>query len=177
MIVDLFLVYSFIRRLATPFKEWKAYELGIIDENGNQLRKRKDFRTVKEREAFGLFDIVILKLKRLLEKIPGGSSRIGTYAAALWLIKEQKIIESGKYLSKEEIKEGLLDSISEVKSKSNKDFLFECFFEDAPVTSVASGEIQGIGYGPKGEPGLTSDQMKIYKKKNKPLKRFQDILK
>ena len=177
MIVDLFLVYSFIRRLATPFKEWKAYELGIIDEKGNQLRKRKDFRTVKEREAFGLFDIVIMKLKRLLEKIPGGSTRIGTYAAALWLIKEHKNIESGKYLSEEEINEGLLDCITEVKSNSNKDFLFECVFEDAPVTSVASGEIQGIGYGPKGEPGLTSAQMKRYKKKNKPLKRFQDILK
>ena len=41
MIVDLFLVYQFIRRLATPFKEWKAYELGIIDDKGVQLKKRR----------------------------------------------------------------------------------------------------------------------------------------
>ena len=43
MVVDLFLVYQFIRRLATPFNKWKAYELGIIDDEGKVLIKRKDF--------------------------------------------------------------------------------------------------------------------------------------
>ena len=33
---------------------------------------------------------MILKLKRLLEKIPFGKSILGRYAAALWLIKEQE---------------------------------------------------------------------------------------
>ena len=45
MIVDLFLVYQFVKRLATPFEKWDAYELGIIDEDGNRLKKIKDFRT------------------------------------------------------------------------------------------------------------------------------------
>ena len=44
MVIDLFLLYQFIKRLATPFKEWDAYELGIIDAKGKQLKKRKDFR-------------------------------------------------------------------------------------------------------------------------------------
>ena len=31
MVVDLFLVYQFVRRLATPFEKWEAYKEGIID--------------------------------------------------------------------------------------------------------------------------------------------------
>ena len=68
MIVDLFLVYQFIRRLATPFNEWKAYELGIIDGKGKQLKKRKDLTTREEKDSYGVFDIMITKLKRLIEK-------------------------------------------------------------------------------------------------------------
>lgn len=88
MVVDLYLVYSFIRRLVTPFDKWEAYKLGIIDEKGNILKKRKDFTRGAERLAFGLFDILILKLKKLMAKVPGGSTRLASYAAALWLIKE-----------------------------------------------------------------------------------------
>lgn len=91
MIVDLFLVYNMIKRLATPFNEWEAYKLGIIDERGNLLKSRKNLRTIKERDAFGLYDLMILKLKRLVEKIPGGKTRLGSYAAALYLVKEGKL--------------------------------------------------------------------------------------
>lgn len=88
MVVDLFLVYQFIRRLATPFEKWPAYELGIIDKDGNILKKRKDLLTIKERNAFGIFDVMILNLKKLLAKVPGGKSRLASYAAALYLIRE-----------------------------------------------------------------------------------------
>jgi len=88
MLVDLFMVYQFIKRLATPFSEWQAYKLGIIDERGNILKKRKDLNLVKERDAFGLFDVMILKLKRLIEKLPAGKTRLASYAAALYLIRE-----------------------------------------------------------------------------------------
>ena len=88
MVVDLFLVYQFIRKLTTPFEKWEAYKLGIIDEKGNILIKRKNFLQKKQREAFGIFDLMILNLKKLLAKVPGGSSRLASYAAALFLIKE-----------------------------------------------------------------------------------------
>ena len=40
--VDLYIVYQFIRRLATPFKEWPAYKTGVIDERGNIKKKTKE---------------------------------------------------------------------------------------------------------------------------------------
>ena len=42
---NIYFVYSFIKRLATPFKSTKAFELGIIDENGKVLKKRRQLKT------------------------------------------------------------------------------------------------------------------------------------
>jgi len=178
MIVDLFLVYQFIKRLATPFNEWEAYKLGIIDENGNLLKKKKDFTKVKERQAFGHFDLMVSKLKKLLEKVPGGKTRIASYAAALWLIKENAEIESqANTLTEEQMQDKLNDYMSIVESHFDLDSLFEnAFDEEAPANSVGSGNVAGVGVGPDGEPGLTTSQMKKHKKR-KPLKRFGDVLK
>jgi len=90
MVVDLFLVYQFIRRLATPFEKWDAYKEGIIDKDGKVLIKRKQFTTRAQKKAWGIYDIMIANIKKLMAKVPGGSSRLASYAAALFLIKEYK---------------------------------------------------------------------------------------
>ena len=171
MVIDLFLLYQFIKRLATPFKEWDAYELGIIDDKGKQLRKRKDFRKQKEHDAFGLFDLMVLKLKRLLEKVPGGSTRLGSYAAALWLIKENHRIEHAETITEEEIEQELKEYMVLAEDyDTNK--MFESIV-DEDIANVV-GNVAGTG-GEAGEPGITPKQMKKYKKKNKagmPLRRF-----
>jgi hypothetical protein len=191
MIIDLFLVYSFIRRLATPFKEWEAYKLGIIDEDGNVLKKRKDLLTIKERDAFGVFDVMILNLKKLLAKVPGGSSRIASYAAALYLIREWNHFSDSSILTEETSDEEILESLdsfydryvnyiyemNDVNQKSELDRLFEQkVLEDAPTVNAGSGNIAGIGVGPQGEPGLTKKQSDRYKRRNLPGKRLRDIL-
>lgn len=173
MIVDLFLVYQFIKRLATPFNEWEAYKLGIIDEDGNQLKKRKDLVTRKEKDSFGIFDVMIMKLKRLIEKIPGGKSRIGTYAAALYLIKENEQISQygDKMLTEEYLEEKLeeyMQIVENVKTESQINIMFEQMFsEDAPANSAGAGNVAGIGVGPDGEPGVSKKEQERIQKKNK----------
>ena len=87
--VDLYLVYAFISRLVTPFNKWDAYKTGVIDEKGNILISRDKMTTGKQRDSFRIFDQLVLNVKKMLAKIPGGDSRFATYAAALFLIKEQ----------------------------------------------------------------------------------------
>lgn len=111
MIVDLFLVYQFIRRLATPFNKWEAYKLGIIDEKGKVLIKSKDFTKAAQRKAWGVFDRMIANLKKLLAKVPGGSSRFASYAAALFLIKEYKHFTDETTLTEELTDKQLDESI------------------------------------------------------------------
>lgn len=108
--IDLFMVYQFIRRLVTPFTEWEAYKLGIIDERGNVLKKRKELRLQAEVRAFGVFDVMILNLKKLLEKLPAGQTRLTSYAAALWLIREHKAFTPESMLTEDISDEQLLES-------------------------------------------------------------------
>ena len=86
--LNLYATIQFVRRLAAPFKEWPAYKQGIIDERGNQLKKFDELTTTDERSAWTRYDLLISKIKKLLEKVPGGKSRLASYSAALWLIKE-----------------------------------------------------------------------------------------
>jgi hypothetical protein len=82
--VDLVVIYKIIKALATPFNETEAYDLGLIDEKGKKLRSAK---TREEKNAMTYFDRFVFNIKRILSKF-GLSSKIGTMAAALFLLKE-----------------------------------------------------------------------------------------
>lgn len=190
--LDLFLIYQFIRRLATPFDEWEAYKLGIIDERGNILRSRKDLRLQSERKAFGTYDVMILNLKKLLEKIPGGKSRLASYAAALFLIREWNHFTPNTLLTESVTDDQLQHSINHFladksiiglveervndKSVDLDTFFEQRFAEDAPTVSAGSGAIAGIGVGADGEPGLTRAQQTSYKKRNKQGSKLRNII-
>ena len=111
MLVDLFLVYQFVRRLATSFEKWDAFKEGVIDKDGKILIKKKD-RTRDQKKTFGLFDLMVLNMKKLLGKLPGGSSKIVSYAAALFLIKEYKVFTDESMLTEDMSEEDLTESIS-----------------------------------------------------------------
>ena len=64
-LVDIYLVYRILRRLTQPFTEWEAYKQGVIDDEGNILKKFNDRFTVQEKESFTKFDLLILKLKKV----------------------------------------------------------------------------------------------------------------
>ena len=86
--LNVFFIYKFLRILTQPFNETDAFKLGIIDENGKILKKHKKLKTQEEKDSYTLMHRLVWKLKRLMEKIPFGKSRLASYAAALWLIKE-----------------------------------------------------------------------------------------
>jgi len=86
--IDLFVAYRFLRILTTPWEKQPAFEHGIIDDKGKLLRKRKDLKTTDEKNSFTLLHRLIFNLKRLLQKVPGLGTKIGTYATALFLLKQ-----------------------------------------------------------------------------------------
>ena len=100
-VTDYYLVYRFVKALVTPFKKTKAFKLGIIDENGNILKKMKDLETPAEKQAYGRFERMIWNLKKVLQKVPFLSKNFVSIAAAsLLLFKEEKEYEFtyAKYL-------------------------------------------------------------------------------
>lgn len=85
---DLVYTFRFLTLLTTPFEKTEAYKLGIIDADGKRLKDKK-VESDNERSAFTPFHRLVFNIKRLMAKAPGGSSRLASYAAALYLIKEK----------------------------------------------------------------------------------------
>ena len=92
--VDLFVTYRFLKLLVTPWNKQEAFKLGIIDKNGNAIKKARDLGTEEERSAFTLLHRLVFNCKRIMSKIPLVRSQLGTYAAALFLLKEHYKIEN-----------------------------------------------------------------------------------
>jgi hypothetical protein len=109
---DLVYTMRFLRLLTTKFEDTNAYKLGLIDEKGKKLKKPQ---TSEEKSAYNTFHRLVFNLKKLLAKVPGGSSKIASYASALFLIKEelnlrdssvQKIVEQSAPESLDDLNEG-----------------------------------------------------------------------
>ena len=92
--IDLFVTYRFLRLLTTPFKDTDAFKLGIIDEKGNRVRLPKSTKPAIElsnselKGAYTILHKLVFNIKKLFNKIPGLRTKVGTYAAALFLLKD-----------------------------------------------------------------------------------------
>jgi hypothetical protein len=102
--IDLFVTYRFIRLLTTPFKESEAFKLGIIDEVGKRTDKK--LTTSQEKNAYTVLHKLVFNIKKIFEKVPGLRTKVGTYAAALFLLKDtfKEHIEDPKMFEKEFLK-------------------------------------------------------------------------
>lgn len=101
--VNLFVLYKIIKELSTPFKDTKAFELGLVDEKGKLIKKPTN---KKEREAYSYFFRFVFNIKRLMAKV-GLDSKIATFAAALLLLKE----ETNKEYNEKQLLDGLYEEI------------------------------------------------------------------
>ena len=111
---NIYFVYQFLKKLVTPFEKTDAFKLGIIDEKGKILKKRRDLETSEEKSAYNLSDTLVWNLKKILGKIPFGKSKLASYAAALWLIKEQ---DNGKiFVSEKELEAQFFDYFEKLQS-------------------------------------------------------------
>jgi hypothetical protein len=82
---DTIYALRFLRLLTMPWTKMKAYRAGVIDEYGNRIA---DPETSYQKGSYTIFHRLVFNVRRLLQRVPGGGSTIGRYAAALALIKE-----------------------------------------------------------------------------------------
>jgi hypothetical protein len=102
--IDLFVTYRFLRLLTTPFEESDAFKKGIIDAQG----KRTDMRltTADQKNSYTILHKLVFNIKKIFQKVPGLRTKIGTYAAALFLLKDtfKEHIEDPQMFEKEFLK-------------------------------------------------------------------------
>jgi hypothetical protein len=92
--IDLFVTYRFLKLLTTPFDKTDAFKFGIIDEKGNRVKKPKstlpavELNTADMQNSYTILHKLVFNIKKIFEKVPGLRTKVGTYAAALFLLKD-----------------------------------------------------------------------------------------
>ena len=92
--IDLFVTCRFIKLLTTPFNKTDAYKYGIIDDKGNRIREDNSTRPKVElttstlKNSYTILHKLVFNIKKIFEKVPGLRTKVGTYAAALFLLKD-----------------------------------------------------------------------------------------
>ena len=146
--IDLFVTYRFIKLLVTPFDKTPAYKLGIIDKDGQRVMEKTvsrgmqptQLKTDEEKSAYTVLHKLVFNIKKIFGKVPGLRTKLGTYAAALFLLKDT-------------FKEHVEDP--DVFEKEFMKYLKEEGYE---IDNTISEEVIGFGEVlPKGEYTLVND--------------------
>lgn len=154
--IDNLIAFRILYMLVTPFEKTDAYRLGIIDKEGNALKKMKDLKTTEEKEAYTNLNKLVFSLKRLLAKVPGGKSQFASIVAAYWLIKESyknktAVTETDLEKVLESIESGTVFVEEEIEIEK-----FVAMMEDGAIANVA-----GIG--------VSTDKEAVRLKNKKPV--------
>ena len=83
--VDNVLAYRILSMLVKNFTETQAYKLGLIDEKGKLIKKPS---TSKEKDAYTYLHKLVFNMKKIINRLPGGESKLKSVVTALFLIKE-----------------------------------------------------------------------------------------
>ena len=166
--VDLFVTYRFIKLLTTPFEKTDAFKLGIIDKDGNRIRKPNssqvevELTTSQLKNSYTILHKLVFNIKKIFSKLPILKTKIGTYAAALFLLKDT-------------FKEHMQDP--DIFEKEFMKFLKE---NNVVLDTEISEEVIGFGEVlPKGEYVLKNDilnkeEVELTAKKGDKVSAFED---
>ena len=167
-IANTYVAYRFLRLLTTPFEKTDAFKLGGIDADGKLLKTKKERKTSNEKKSYDTFHRLVFNLKRVLHKIPFMKGRLGSLAAALYLIREH-LEHEGHLIVETELEDIFCQYLRENRIISQDDYEefveeyvsnYMLLTEDAPANAVGSapGNVAGL----HGDPPVKKKKRKKY---------------
>jgi len=174
--IDLFATYRFLRILTIPWEDQEAFKLGIIDGEGKRIKEKK-LTSSSEKDAYTMLHRMVFNFKRILSKIPLVKSKLGTYAAALFLLKEHMKEDEYNLLVEYISETGKFDD--ELEKNINKLTLTEalCLLEEENMNKdITEDEVAGwiaIFQGKKLEIKIGKDADSLYGAKKFAIKHFK----
>ncbi len=85
--VDNIIALRLLTMLCTPFTEFPAYKSGVIDKNGKYIIKPNK-RTPAQKRTLTYLDKLLINVKKMINKLPGGENKLKNIISAMVLIKE-----------------------------------------------------------------------------------------
>lgn len=149
--VDSIITFRILHMLVQPFEETIAFRLGIIDKNGNEIKKMADLNTTEERDAYTLLHRLVFRIKKIVNKVPIENKKLVSLAAAYSLVREELAIGKESINLEEKFLRRMdtdltkeIIEINEAMDK-NKILSFRQFSEDVGAVAPANNAMATAG--------------------------------
>lgn len=163
-IVDNLIAYRVLSMMVTPFEDTAAFKLGIIDKTGKNLKKTSELRTSEERDAYTYLNRLVFNMKKIINRLPGGESKLKTIIAALFLVKEY-------YTNKDRTTSLMEDKYLRLLEKMEKDGVILVEEEIEVKKFLSKLQEEGEGGAPANNTAGASVNEPVIKKKD--VKKYQ----
>lgn len=142
-VIDNLIAYRVLSMLVKPFVETDAFKLGIIDDKGTNLIKARDFTTQEQKDAYNYLQRLVFNMKKLINKLPGGESKLKNLVAAFFLIREAYQTRT-IYIAEEKLND-LVAKLDEGIILAEAQLIVEDFMrcEDGEVATTAPANVTG----------------------------------
>ena len=156
-IVDNLIAYRILKMLVTNFEDTEAYKLGIIDAKGKNIRKANTLQTSKERDAYTYLNRLVFNMKKIINKIPSGESKIKSLVAALWLVKEQYQSGSRSTALMQEKFDNIMKLLDNRVSLVEEEIIVKKFLDEDGIANVTGAAVS------TDQPKIGPKEIKKYK--------------
>ena len=165
-LVDNLIAFKILKMLVTPFDQTDAYNLGIVDAQGKTVRKSSTLTTNAEKDSYNYLTRLVFGLKKIINRLPGGESKMKSLVAALWLVKEH--YESGNRSTAlmQEKFDSIMKMMDNRVSLVEEEIIVKKFLEEDGVAGIANTTGAAV----------STDQPKIYPKDVKKYKKGNSSL-
>jgi hypothetical protein len=159
-LIDNLIAVRLLYMLVTPFDKTEAYKLGIIDANGKILRKASSLTTPEEKDAYNYLSRLVFNVKRLINKLPGGESKLKNIVAAYYLVKES--YQNKKTIINEQEFMSIVEKLETITLVEEEIFV-EKFLNTLEEEGEGSANVTGAGVSTD-EPVVKKKDVKKYRK-------------
>ena len=156
-IVDNLIAFRILKMLVTNFEDTAAYKLGIIDKKGKNIRKANTLQTSQERDAYTYLNRLVFNMKKIINKIPSGESKMKSLVAALWLVKEQYQSGSRSTALMQEKFDNIMKMLDNRVSLVEEEIIVKKFLEEDGIANVTGAAVS------TNEPKIGPKDIKKYK--------------
>ena len=156
-IVDNLIAFRILKMLVTNFEDTAAYKLGIIDKKGKNIRKANTLQTSQERDAYTYLNRLVFNMKKIINKIPSGESKMKSLVAALWLVKEQYQSGSRSTALMQEKFDNIMKMLDNRVSLVEEEIIVKKFLEEDGIANVTGAAVS------TNEPKIGPKEIKKYK--------------
>ena len=156
-IVDNLIAFRILKMLVTNFEDTAAYKLGIIDKKGKNIRKANTLQTSQERDAYTYLNRLVFNMKKIINKIPSGESKMKSLVAALWLVKEQYQSGSRSTALMQEKFDNIMKMLDNRVSLVEEEIIVKKFLEEDGIANVTGAAVS------TDQPKIDSKDIKKYK--------------